>query len=53
MALTMDVIKPPKPNGIGVVFLVSGGFVSDIAMVDSGFFVADRFKPFLERGLAR
>ena len=29
MALTMDVFKPEKPNGIAVIFMVSGGFVSD------------------------
>jgi acetyl esterase/lipase len=29
VALTLDVFKPAKPNGIGVVFVVSGGWVSD------------------------
>ena len=28
MALTLDVLQPPKPNGCGVAFLVSGGWVS-------------------------
>jgi acetyl esterase/lipase len=28
MALTMDVFTPPKPNGIGVVLVVSGGWFS-------------------------
>src|SRR5262245_514156 len=30
MALTMDVWKPAKQNGAGVIFLVSGGFQSEI-----------------------
>ncbi len=29
VALTMDVFKPEKPNGIGVVWMVSGGWVSN------------------------
>jgi acetyl esterase/lipase len=29
VALTMDVFKPEKPNGIGVLFMVSGGWVSN------------------------
>lgn len=29
MALTMDVFKPEKPNGIGIVWMVSGGWVSN------------------------
>lgn len=28
MALTFDVIQPKKPNGVGIVFMVSGGWVS-------------------------
>ena len=28
MALTFDVIQPKKPNGAGVLFMVSGGWVS-------------------------
>jgi acetyl esterase/lipase len=28
-ALTMDVFKPAKPNGIGVIWMVSGGWVSN------------------------
>ncbi len=28
MALTMDVVKPAKPNGAAVLFMVSGGWVS-------------------------
>lgn len=50
MALTMDVWMPPKQNGAGVVFVVSGAFKSDIDMVDSGFFGPNIFKPFLDRG---
>ena len=33
-ALTMDVLKPAKPNGIGVVFLLSGGWHSDFSMIE-------------------
>lgn len=29
VALTMDVFKPAKPNGIGVLFMVSGGWASN------------------------
>jgi acetyl esterase/lipase len=50
LALTMDVWKPAKPNGLGVIFLVSGAFKSEIDMVDSGFFGPVVFKPFLDRG---
>jgi acetyl esterase/lipase len=50
MALTMDVWKPAKQNGTGVIFMVSGAFNSGIDMVDSGFFGPVVFKPFLDRG---
>ncbi len=50
MALTMDVWKPPKQNGIGVIFIVSGGFKSGINLVDSGPFETGIVKPFLDRG---
>jgi acetyl esterase/lipase len=50
MALTMDVWKPAKQNGAGVIFMVSGAFHSGIEMVDSGFFGPVVFKPFLDRG---
>jgi acetyl esterase/lipase len=46
----MDVWKPAKKNGGGVIFLVSGGFNSGIDMVDSGFFGPVVFKPCLDRG---
>src|SRR5262245_29939600 len=52
MALTMDVWKPGKQNGRGVIFMVSGAFQSGIDMVDSGFFGPVIFKPFLDRGHA-
>lgn len=32
-AFTMDVFKPAKPNGAAIVFMVSGGWVSDHAML--------------------
>jgi acetyl esterase/lipase len=50
MALTMDVWKPRKQNGSGVIFVISGAFKSGIDMVDSGFFGPVVFKPFLNRG---
>ena len=28
MALTFDVIQPKKPNGVGILFMMSGGWVS-------------------------
>lgn len=33
-ALTMDVLKPARPNGIGVVYLLSGGWHSDVSMIE-------------------
>ena len=48
-ALTMDVIKPEKPSGIGVAVMVSGGFTSDHAWTD-GMFASTMFKPLLDRG---
>lgn len=50
MALTMDVCKPAKLNGIGVIFLVSGGFKSGMNLVDSELFGSIGLKPFLDRG---
>jgi len=48
-ALTMDVIKPEKQSGIGVVVMVSGGFTSDHAWTD-GMFTGANFKPMLDKG---
>ena len=50
MALTMDVLKPAKPSGIGVIFLVSGGFKSGMELVESERFGSVVLKPFLDRG---
>jgi len=50
MALTLDVLKPTKPNGAGVIFMVSGGFVSDLSKVEAGLFGPARYMPLLERG---
>jgi acetyl esterase/lipase len=50
MALTMDVWKPGKQNGIGAIFMVSGAFSSGIERVDSGYFGPVGFRPFLDRG---
>src|SRR4051812_3137701 len=49
-ALTMDVIKPQKQSGIGVVVMVSGGFTSDHAWTDSAF-SGTTFKALSERGM--
>ena len=36
VALTMDVFKPGKPNGIGVLWMVSGGRVSNHESINPG-----------------
>lgn len=36
VALTMDVFKPSKPNGIAVLYMVSGGWVSSHEAVNPG-----------------
>lgn len=45
VALTLDVIKPEKPNGFGIVYMVSGGWVSGYSPNTPVFYA-----PFLERG---
>jgi acetyl esterase/lipase len=35
-ALTMDVFTPAKPNGIGVIWMVSGGWVSNHSSINPG-----------------
>jgi acetyl esterase/lipase len=45
VALTMDVFKPAKPNGIGVIWIVSGGWVSDHKGINPGI-----AKVFTDRG---
>jgi acetyl esterase/lipase len=44
-ALTMDVFKPARPNGIGALWMVSGGWVSSHDNVSEGF-----ARPFTDRG---
>lgn len=44
-ALTMDVFQPPKPNGVGIIFIVSGGWISAHERITPG-----DYKPFLDRG---
>ncbi len=46
VALTMDVFKPEKPNGIGVLWMVSGGWVSDHKNISP-----DLARPFTDRGM--
>jgi acetyl esterase/lipase len=50
MALTFDVLKPEKPSGVGVLFMVSGGFSSDMAFIGSDFLPLSIFQPFIDRG---
>lgn len=45
MALTLDVLQPRKRNGIGIIYIVSGGFYSNHDMIEGGF-----YRPLLERG---
>ena len=45
-ALTFDVFKPTKPNGIGVLWMVSGGWVSNHNSINPAL-----AKPFTERGM--
>lgn len=45
VALTMDVFKPAKPNGIAVIWMVSGGWVSNYDNINPGFAA-----PFTARG---
>jgi acetyl esterase/lipase len=47
-AFTMDVLKPAKPNKAAVVFLVSGGWVSDHSMITT--FGAEIEKAFADSG---
>lgn len=45
MALTLDVIQPAKPNGYGILWMVSGGWFSSHDAINPGMFA-----PFLDRG---
>ena len=45
MALTMDVFQPKKPNGVGIIYVVSGGWFSS-----RGGISAAAYQPFLDRG---
>jgi len=47
MALTMDVFQPEKPNGIGVVLLISAGWYSAHDKIDSDWL--DRIKQLLKK----
>jgi acetyl esterase/lipase len=44
-ALTLDVFRPEKPNGAAVLFMVSGGWVSNHSSVN-----VRNYEPFLARG---
>lgn len=44
-ALTLDVFQPAKPNGIGILWMVSGGFFSAHENINPG-----AYRPLLERG---
>ena len=46
LAMTMDVFEPKeKPNGKGIIFCVSGGWVSDKLFINPSY-----MKPFVDRG---
>ena len=47
LALTMDVLTPPKPNGCGVLFMVSGGWYSRYIDPNRA---QERFSPLLKAG---
>jgi len=44
-ALTLDVLQPVKPNGYGIVYMVSGGWKSNHDAIS-----AKAYAPFLDRG---
>src|SRR5260370_32003309 len=44
-ALTLDVFQPAKPKGIGILFMVSGGFFSAHENINPGY-----YKALLDRG---
>jgi acetyl esterase/lipase len=44
-ALTLDVFQPARPNGIGIMWMVSGGFFSAHENINPG-----AYQPLLERG---
>jgi len=44
-ALTLDVFQPAKANGVGIVFMVSGGWFSSHEAINPAF-----YRAFLERG---
>lgn len=44
-AFTMDVYKPAAPNGVGVIWLISGGWFSNHQMLSPGY-----AKPFTDKG---
>lgn len=46
VALTMDVFQPEKPSGIGILWMVSGGWVSNHNNINP-----DLAKPFTSRGM--
>ncbi|MFO1459672.1 MAG: alpha/beta hydrolase [Verrucomicrobiota bacterium] len=48
-ALTFDIVRPEKPNGYGILFMVSGGFFSSHEAID-GSLRGGLLTPFLERG---
>lgn len=45
-AFTMDVFEPKTPNGMGVIYMVSGGWSSNHEMLNPGV-----TKPFLDQGI--
>jgi acetyl esterase/lipase len=50
LAQTMEVWKPAKQNGAGVLVMCSGGWHSAVEMIDAGFFTSAGLKPLTDRG---
>jgi acetyl esterase/lipase len=45
VSLSMDVFKPQRPNGCGILYMVSGGWISSRASINAG-----AYRPYLNRG---
>src|SRR4051794_30701705 len=45
VALTLDVVQPAKPNGYGIVYMISGGWVSNHNAINP-----KGYAPYLDRG---
>lgn len=50
MTLTLEVMQPLQPNGIGVILINSNGFRSDESWRENGFQQPNYYQAFLDRG---